>query len=184
MLIGIEGGLGSGKTVGMVRYLYKDFKLGKKIYTNFKLFKIPYKHIIIENILSNEDEQLKNCTMGIDEITVFADCRVSSSKMNRVLSYFILQSRKRSVNVYYTTQNFEMVEKRILEHTNIYVMCKKLYDKNGNEINDYRQYTILDCMNWQDPKENTIIVKIKNYYSFYDTDEIIIPPILKKGFNE
>ena len=108
MIIGIEGGLGSGKTIMIVRYLVKDFFKDIPIYANFHLKKIDYKVLDVIKILQMDENKVKlgNISIGIDEITVFMDCRTSMSKMNRFISYFILQTRKRGVTLYYTTQSW------------------------------------------------------------------------------
>lgn len=180
MLIGIEGGLGSGKTVMMVRYLIKDHNDNKRIITNFHLNEVNYSIIDVEELLNNEDNGLKDCTIGIDELTVFADCRTSSAKMNRLLSYFVLQSRKRSVNVYFTTQYFGMIDARVMHHTNIYVICEKIF-KNDEPVEGWRKYTVMDCRNFRKPVVNRFLLDISKYYKYYDTDEIIVPPMLKKN---
>lgn len=175
MIIGIEGGLGSGKTLLLSKYLYKDSMAGFDVRANFGL-KFKSNDLDVKELLETGIE-LKNVTIGIDEITVFIDCRKSMSKMNRLISYFILQSRKRNVNIYYTTQDFDMVDKRLIQHTHIQIIAEKIYYSDGREITDYRRYTILDFRNPHNTKPITFIMDISKYYNIYDTDEIIKPPI-------
>jgi len=83
MLIGIEGDVGSGKTLYLVRCLKKDFDAGRKIFTNLKLDGIDYNNFDIDEFLSNENnDKLFNATIGVDEITMYMDCRLGSSKQN------------------------------------------------------------------------------------------------------
>lgn len=178
MLIGLEGGLGDGKTIMMVRYLNKDFNNGHDIYANFELKNgLKYNPIDLKELLSYKDKSLEftNATLGIDEITVFVDCRTSSSKSNRIFSYFVLQSRKRSVNIYYTTQDLTMLEKRLLPHTHIIILCESIFDKNGDMIKDWKNYSVIDYRNRRRPTINSFDMNIKPYYDFYDTDEVIEP---------
>lgn len=175
MIIGIEGGLGSGKTIMMARYLYQDALSGFDVRANFGL-KFKSNDLDVKELLETGKE-LRNVTIGLDEITVFIDCRKSMSKMNRLISYFILQSRKRNVNIYYTTQDFDMVDKRLIQHTHIQIVAEKIYYSDGREIPDYRRYTILDFRNPKNLKPINFVVDISNYYDLYDTDEIIKPPI-------
>ena len=103
MIIGIEGFLGDGKTIYMVRCLLKDYLNGRKIYANFKLNNIKYEKLNIQDFLdSTNSEKFHNCTIGIDEITLFMDCRRSSRKENIAISTLLRQSRKRSLDIYYT----------------------------------------------------------------------------------
>lgn len=177
MIIVLEGGLGSGKTILMVRYLVKDYMSGRIIYYNGGLKKIKYEKINIGKILELHKNKfnLKDCTIGIDEITVFADCRISGSKLNRAISYFILQSRKRNVDIYFTTQNVNMIDKRLNQYTDIHILCEKIYDHDGNTIEGRRKYTIIDTRDWYKPHITRFVLDITKYYEFYDTNEVILP---------
>jgi len=183
MIVGIEGGLGSGKTLLMVRYLVKDSLQDKPIFANFGLKRIKYNPLDIMDILKMDKEEvnLTNMSIAIDEITVFADCRASMSKMNKLISYFILQTRKRNVTFYYTTQDITMVDKRLEHHTDIRVCAEKIYHKNKKketvELENYRKYMIIDLRNHRKPIWNTFVLDISKYFNFYDTDEIILPPV-------
>jgi len=178
MIIGIEGGLGSGKTLLMVRYLVKDYLKGNQIFTNIGLKDIDFKFLDLNKVLDmHKDEfNLNNCSVAIDEITVFADCRKSSSKMNRLISYFILQSRKRGVDIYFTTQNLNLVDFRLINYMDFQVFCEKIYNKNGLEIDDKRKYRIFDLRNIRKINISSFILDISKYYRFYDTYEVILPP--------
>jgi len=178
MIIGIEGGLGSGKTLMMTRYLIKDFLAGHTIYSNFHLNEIKYKLIDVMKILedSTKGAALQDVSIGIDEITIFADCRSSMRKMNKVFSYFILQTRKRNVTLYYTTQDVSMVDIRLRRHTDIYVCADKVKDKNDKYIDDIRKYTIFDNRD-KITRIYTQYLDISKYYKFYNTNEVILPPI-------
>jgi len=175
MIIGIEGGLGSGKTAKLTGYLKRDSDAGFKVFANYGLnFDSDFLDVL--DLLENSPE-LKNICIGIDEITVFVDCRKSASKMNRLISYFILQSRKRNVNFYYTTQDFAMVDFRLINHTHIQIVAEKLFQSDGEEIEDIRKYTLYDYRNPKDVKKSTHLDDISQYYGLFDTDEIIKPPI-------
>lgn len=179
MIIGIEGGLGTGKTIIMVRYLLKDYLNELKLFTNFGLKNIDYNKLDVLEIMKNEN--LSGVSIGIDEITVFLDCRKSGSKMNRILSYFILQTRKRNVNLYFTTQSFNYIDRRMLEHTDIRVLCRHIYNENNEVVPNIKSYSIIDCRDISsgvaDIPIHRIYLDISKYYTFYDTNEVIIPPV-------
>lgn len=176
MLICIEGGLGSGKTIMLVRYLYKDYLKNKNIIANLKLNNMKYSSINFKDLLANNETlEFNNSTIGIDEITVFIDCRTSISKRNKIFSYFVLQSRKRDVNVYFTTQDIGMLDFRVVDHTEIIILCEKIYNENNNELAHYRKYTIIDLRNKRKPHLTTFIMNISKYYHLYDTNQIIEP---------
>jgi len=175
MIIGIEGGLGSGKTLYMTKCLSDDSKNGYYVKANYGLNFEHDKLDVLE--LMESSPELQDVAIGLDEITVFMDCRKSVSKMNRLISYFILQTRKRNVSLYYTTQDFNMVDLRLINHTHIQVICEKLYMSDGSDLEDYRRYTIFDLRDKRRIKPKSFILDISDYYGLYDTNEIILPPI-------
>jgi len=189
MIIVLEGDLGSGKTVGMVRYLYKDcFKLGNNVVSNMKGLKFGRQIDIFKIMGISEDTKVKdmdikkmptlnNISIGIDEITVFMDCRRSQSKMNLLMSYFILQTRKRNVQLYATTQDLSMVDLRLWKYVNMIVICDFTYDDNGDEVKDWRHYTVVDKRKKYDWKLSRFKLDISKYYELYDTNEVVLPPI-------
>jgi hypothetical protein len=177
MIVGIEGGLGTGKTIIMLRYLLKDYLNDLIIFANLGLKHIKYEKLNVMDIMKNEN--LYNISIGIDEITVFLDCRRSAS--NTKISYFILQTRKRNVNLYYTSQSFGMIDRRLLDHTDIRVICRHVYNDDNDIIPDIKSYSIIDCRdltsNASDINIQRIYVDISKYYKYYDTNEVILPPI-------
>jgi hypothetical protein len=177
MIVGIEGGLGSGKTLLMTRYLVKDARNGHKIYTNYALKDVDHEQVDLSKILDMHKNSfdLHDCSIGIDEITVFADCRKSGSKLNRVISYFILQSRKRNVNIYFTTQNLGMVDLRLVNYMDIQVICEKVYDQDNVQVNGLSKYRIFDLRDPRKVSLKRMILDITPYYRFYDTKEVILP---------
>ena len=101
MIIGFEGDMGSGKTANQTRYLCKDYNRGIELFTNYSLYGIEYTKFDVMDLFKLGDD-IHNMSIAIDEITVYLDCRLSASNLNRIISYFILQTRKRNVNLYYT----------------------------------------------------------------------------------
>jgi hypothetical protein len=170
MIVGIQGGLGSGKTLLMSRYLIKDALAGRDVHANFNLHHVKFTPLDIAMLLDNKVD-LHNVSVGIDEFTVFADCRTSMS--NTMITYFILQTRKRNVCLYYTTQDFGMLDKRIIRHTHMFITADKCKD------DDYRVYTVIDARD-RDAIPSVFALRISNWFKFFDTDEIIMPLELKK----
>lgn len=185
MLVGIEGGLGSGKTAELTRYLIKDRAIGFSVLANYPLYDIPFIFFEFDDLLdfANNKIMLRNKTIGIDEITVYVDCRCSGTKRNRLFSYLVLQSRKRNTHIYYTTQDFALVDWRLIAHTQIKVICEKIFDDFGNEIDDIRQITIIDIRNPKNITTNTFLLDISKYYTYFDTDTLILPPDTKLKIN-
>jgi len=177
MIIGIEGFLGDGKTIYMVRCAKIDFEHGRKIYSNIKLFGVEYTPLHIEDFLEKDSsDKFKNCTILIDEITLFMDCRRSHRAENIAISTLLRQSRKRSIDIYYTCQSLDETDLRLIRYTSIFVIAQRCYARTNNgeikEIEKYRQYIIIDS---RKRKENLTRVNmdISKYFNYYDTDEII-----------
>ena len=177
MIVGLEGPIGSGKTIMMTRYLVRDSINGRAIFTNYGLKHIKFTKVDMNKILEMHENQfnLKDCSLGIDEITVFADCRRSGSKLNRVISYFILQSRKRNVDIYFTTQNLNMVDFRLIDYMDFQINCKKVMNRKGEVVEGFAQYTVYDIRDIHDIKIKSFMLDIRKYYKFFDTYEVILP---------
>ena len=96
------GTLGSGKTLSMVRDLYIDYTEKKrKIISNLVL---TFNSEIISKEFFNgfaqgQQQELFDVSLGIDEFHIFLDSRSSTTKASKYLSYFILQTRKRGVEL-------------------------------------------------------------------------------------
>lgn len=172
MIIGVIGDRGSGKTLFMTREAHMQYLNGKKIYSNYKL-KFPEsektkKPELLPNefFINYEDHNLKNCCLFLDEVYVYIDSRTSISRTNKIMSYFFNQTRKTGVDLYYSTQFFSQVDKRLRHNTERFVLPKafKLKDNIVIQVDICnRDLKVLD--KWQ--------FLGKPYYNFYDTDEII-----------
>jgi len=104
-------------------------------------------------------------------MTVYLDAR--SSMGNRALSYFILQTRKRNVCLYYTTQRIAMIDRRLREHTMVLVECKDTGKPNHRFIivHDFRKGNVAPtCFSFA----------IQNYFKYYDTNEVVSPVVKKR----
>lgn len=176
MIVGIIGKRGCGKTITMAKTVVDMLKKGKIIYTNFHINKkgIDKKYHKKINLLDNEffknykDFKLYNCALFLDEVYVYIDSRTSGSKRNRLWSYFINQTRKRDVDLYFTTQFFRQVELRLRENTEFFVFPQVI--KEGDKIIvDNKVYSYGDRLKLIG-RERFIG---NDYFNVYDTDEII-----------
>jgi len=165
MLVAICGGLGAGKTLLMTRYAYKEFMKGKQIFSNYNL-KFKHKKIDLISLLEHKPE-LENSGIFMDEVYIYLDSRLSMSKRNRMLSYFIFQTRKLGVTLYFTSQHIGQVDVRLRNLLDILCFCKQTIKKNWFkvELTDYRQFP--------DIQSNTFVYKGTNYYPMYDTKELV-----------
>jgi hypothetical protein len=179
MIVLIEGicgaeNLGSGKTLYLIRNLVTDFNNGRKIFCNIRINGIEYQQLFIEDFLDEtKTDYFKNATVGIDEITLFMDCR--HSMQNTFLSYIFLQSRKRHLDFYLTTQDYTMLDGRLLPYITVHVIMELIFDSNNKPLKDYRLVTVINMKNRKNITENSFIINITPWFKHYDTDEIVKP---------
>ena len=103
----------------------------------------------------------------IDEAYTWLESRTSSSTLNRYLSYIIFQSRKRTIDIYTTSQMFSSVDIRFREQSNIIIKCKRIKKGFHYWIYQVGKHNIKTFIL---PYENA-----KKYFDIYDTYEIIEP---------
>jgi hypothetical protein len=60
-----------------------------------------------------QDLEISDCILIWDETPLLADSRNSASKMNKLVSYFATQVRKRDVELYICTQHIDLIDKRL-----------------------------------------------------------------------
>jgi hypothetical protein len=178
MIIAITGRMGSGKTL-LLSYLAKcNFDRGLDIVSNYRLT-FPHKIITKKDIIgyTKGKGELSNCAVLIDECQIMLDCR--SHHKNQIVSYWLLQSRKRSVSIYYTTQQFFNVEKRLRENTDYIIECQPLRDPSGDKEGKDRlkaiRFTIsrYEGRNTFTPMKTGILPNPGKYYALYNTYQII-----------
>lgn len=160
MLISVLGNLGSGKTLFLT---YLATKFNRDVHSNYEIKVKHYKPLKVIDLLHLPN----NIEVFIDEAYTWLESRVSSKALNRYLSYILLQSRKRTINIYITAQLFSSVDVRFREQSNIIIVCSKV--DNG---------FFYKILNRDNNGVKTLLFpfeKAKNYYKYFDTHEIIEP---------
>jgi len=150
-IFGIEGGIGTGKTLTGVNFLLEDLFNGKTVYANVMLKNIPSKFKdkiiyltkekiadIFEKIKTGEWD-MENSTIFIQEAHNYMDSRNSASTKNKTLSYWILQSRhtgRGSCDIIYDTQEISQVDIRLRRNTDyiIHPTIIQYFHKKGKKI--------------------------------------------------
>lgn len=167
MLIGIVGDLGAGKTLTMTKLLREDFvKKQCDIYANYHL---EFKHKKLDSAFMKNFKTLNlhNCSIGIDEIHIFIDSRSSMKASSKIISYFLLQTRKRNVDLYYTTQFLNQVDKRLRNISDIIIQCNRLKRRMSKD------FMIVNTFNLRNGRKIRKVFDPEQYYSMYNTNEII-----------
>ena len=163
----VLGQRGSGKTLFMTYLAHQYHAEGKKIYANFTLYDIPFHYITFQKLAELPDE-LTNAIVFLDEIQIGADAYEVFKKSNKMITIFATQLRKRKITLYYSTQVFKMVTKRLRLQTN-YIIT---FDNNvtpgivKGQIYEYNTETYQDYL-------KTIKMDLRTYFNSYDTDEVI-----------
>lgn len=160
MLIVILGNYGSGKTLLLT---YFALKTKRKIFSNFKINTDNYNTLEVLDLL----ELPNNIDVFLDEAYTWLESRLSGKAINRYLSYILLQSRKRTLDIYCTAQLFSTIDVRFRHKSDIIIECHKFKDgfhyKIFNRNTFKRKYFVLP------------FDLAKKYYSYYDTYEIVEP---------
>lgn len=161
--------MNSGKTLYMTYLLYKEFRKGKKIITNYH---VNFPHYEINRdflfFLGERNVVLQNVCFGLDELWIWLDCREAME--NKVATYFFLQSSKDDSHIYLTAQNNGQNEKRLKENINMLSVCDRyLYNP---EKHCYEKIVspqrILPKEFWSKLRIKIIEYENRNYYIFSD----------------
>jgi len=160
MLICILGSFGSGKTLLLAILSTQSIRT---VRSNFKINIEKYKELKIIDLLDLE----KNTDVYIDEGYTWLESRTSSSILNRYLSYIILQSRKRTIDIYITAQLFSTVDLRFRDNADIIIKCLRKTEGFKYIFYNTKNKTIKSFI--------LPFKKAEKYYELYDTYEIIEP---------
>lgn len=170
LIIGIEGGIGAGKTLVMTYLLLQEYrKCQKRIIANYHLRDIPYRYVEFQEFLEDALSQraYRNSAIAIDEAHVWVDSRTSQKKTNLLFTYLMLQTGKQDVNLYYTTQEFGQVDKRLRQRTDIAIEVERRGNRHKMKIHDFNEDI-----------RKTVLLNGAAVWPFYDTREVVKMPLL------
>jgi len=122
------GDRGAGKTCLLTFLLKLDYDRSRKIISNYHL-QFDFNYMTLTDISELPDE-VQNATIGLDELQVGADSRRALSKANLGITKLATQLRKRVCILYYTTQRFNLVDKRMRDQTD-YIITSEATGKEG-----------------------------------------------------
>jgi len=116
--------MGTGKTLTATALAYTEHvKYGRRILANYHL-NFPHTFFDYEYFLRHlGDEELNNCITILDEAALALECR-SNTKLNRLFTYYIVQTRKRYVDLYLCTQHIDMIDKRARRAPDVRGTCR------------------------------------------------------------
>ena len=173
MIILFEGPLGSGKSLCSTAFAvmehYDHVKasgIGKKIISSTHIYGIPtWELLTYETFISwmKEEEELSNAIVILDEAYLFVDSRLSQSSLSRLMSYFFMQTRKRHVDLYVCSQQYENVDIRLRRNIDVRAICRS--DKSTG-------WCKIRFINMRTGKKRNIKLYGPEFYPYFDTDEI------------
>jgi len=173
MLIGAFGGLGSGKTLILASYCCHVANNPKyEVYTNF-IVKHPRITVVEPIDLLNINPKTEKVLLGLDEVYSWLDSRMSQTKVNRFLSWIILQSRKRNMDIFYNAQLGSSVDLRLRDLTDIVIYCMR------TSLNPKADFIYIVELNlgWKVKRAKFLLPynKAKRFFKYFDTREIVEP---------
>ena len=166
-IISMIGDRGDGKTLTMTALAYMYHKLGFKIYANFRLINIPYEPITFEKLATFPDD-LRDGVVLIDEAHIGADAYQVFRQRVQDITKFTTQLRKRRIILYFSTQIFTTVAKRLRQLTNYIFECNKTDIKGVIRVNVFDRSMVING-----GYINTFIMDGRQFFDYYDTNEII-----------
>ncbi len=98
-------------------------KTGPGGFKEYQKFDIAW---FLENLISHEVE---NCILLLDEMYQLADSRNAPTKLNKLFSYFIVQCRKRDVDMYFCTHHIDHVDLRLRRAVEVRGACRTTIEK-------------------------------------------------------
>lgn len=117
--------MGSGKTTGAVAFAHEERVVNdRKVISNIHL-NFPFQKFSLEWFLEHlADHEMEDCILLLDEMYQTADSRSSGSKLNKLFTYFMVQTRKRNVDVYFCTHYLDHVDLRLRRSADIRNSCR------------------------------------------------------------
>lgn len=169
-IVAIVARRGYGKTLLMrkLAQMYYDAKV--PIFANFSM-DIPHYEIDF-NEIATFPPYLHDCVLLIDEAHVGTDAYNFWSKIVKDITDFITQTRKLRITLYYSTQVFTQVAKRLRDQTDYVFECELARYYNGLVKPDYFRVNIYD--KFTDEYIKTFEYHGKPFYNRYDTNELIL----------
>jgi len=114
MITAIVGPMGSGKTLVLAALTKTEVANGRTVYASGPFAFDGWKQFDIMDILGRaEKKELKDCVISLDETYSLFDSRASAARLNTLFGYLALASNRWGLDLYLTTHNLDILDKRI-----------------------------------------------------------------------
>lgn len=175
-IIAVTGyGLGAGKTLSLTLLAYIAHMSGMKIWANYHLaFKAKYLWGPEQLEQALEDRTLRNCMISFDDINTLIDSRRGTARINRVVTYFAQQARKRNLILAFSAPLLIWTDVRLDDLADWVIYARFLEDTE--EV----MWSLYD-RRYFPPITQNITFSAKPVYPLYNTEEIILPESLNKA---
>lgn len=122
---------GQGKTTAAAALASEEGKrTGRRIISNIHMNLPDYQHFDIAWFLEHvADHEIEDCILVLDEMYQLADNRSSQTKLNKLLTYFIVQTRKRGVDLYVCTHHLQHIDLKLRRAVDIRGSCRYYPEK-------------------------------------------------------
>ena len=126
MIVSFEGQMGQGKTTAAVAMAYEEGKrTSRRIISNVHLNIEGYQHFDIAWFLEHvADHEIEDSILVLDEMYQVMDNRSTATKLNKLLSYFVVQTRKRGVDLYVCTHHLLHIDLKLRRAVDIRGSCR------------------------------------------------------------
>ena len=155
-ILSMEGIQGSSKSLSACRLLYRDWKVYKKRIISWTHLNFPYTKFDPKWFLEHiNDHEMEDCTLFLDESYILLDSRTSGSKINKLFTYFIVQTRKRGVDLVVATHHLDILDKRLRRAVDIRGTCNYFKEKPCRACLDTPTFAkngkgvCTECRGWQ-----------------------------------
>lgn len=166
----LEGPMGSGKTLSAVALCYMEHTAGRKIVSNVDMT-FPHDkfdpQFLIEHML---DTQLEDCVILLDESYIYLDSRSSTTKLNKLFTYFIAQTRKRGVDMFICIHHIDTVDKRLRRALEVRGTCrfrKEIPCTRCKGLKEYKGYPCERCCGYGEGGWATV-----TFYNLHTTKKV------------
>lgn len=164
-IIGVEGPIGSGKTTVLTAFGLMEYAcLNKPLWANFHFKQgIAFHYLTFQDMMDLAQEQFdfERAAIFIMEAHTWLDSRIASSKMSRLFTYWMLQTGKQEINMYYDTQDFRQVDIRLRKMTDIAIHVRR----KGN-------LHLLKIRDMHTGKKRNAVLDGSAIYPYFNTKEV------------
>jgi len=174
-IVAVTGyGLGAGKTLSLTLLAYIAHKSGMKVWANYHMsFKAKYLWGPEQLEQALEDRTLTNCMIAFDDINTMIDSRRGTARINRVVTYFAQQARKRNLILAFSAPLLIWTDVRLDDLADWVIYSRFL------EETEEVMWSLYD-RRYFPPINVNLTFDARPVYPLFDTEEIILPESLKK----